>query len=105
MHVTITPVYKSLWFYFDIVFESNPKPLDWQTAILPTSQFRLSVFKSAQGFSFCPYTVKTGVLFRHLLRHRSSAWASVILTLKSVYLSVKTTLRLSYRVLEVKCLN
>jgi hypothetical protein len=48
------------------------------------------------------YTVKTGVLFQHLLRHRNSALASVISTLKSGFLSVKTTLRLSYRVL---CLN
>jgi hypothetical protein len=58
------------------------------------------------------FTVKTGVSFRHLLRHRNSASKSVISTLKSVYLrvkktllsvkttllSVKTTLSLSYRV-------
>jgi hypothetical protein len=48
-----------------------------------------------------PYTVKTGVSFRHLLRHRNSASASVVSTLKSVCLSVKKTLRLSYRVLEM----
>jgi hypothetical protein len=41
------------------------------------------------------YTVKTEVSFRHLLRHRNSAWKSVISTLNSVCLSVKTTL-LSY---------
>jgi hypothetical protein len=46
-------------------------------------------------------TVKTGVLFRHLLQHRNSASASVVSTLKSVYLSVKMTLRLSYRVLKM----
>jgi hypothetical protein len=65
------------------------------------------------------YTVKTGVSFRHLLRHRNSASASVISTLKSVclrvkttllgvkrtLLSVKTTLRLSYRVLEMTILS
>jgi hypothetical protein len=57
-------------------------------------------------------TVKTGVSFRHLLRHRNSASSSVILTLKSVclrlettLLSVKTTLRLSYRVFEMTLLN
>jgi hypothetical protein len=38
------------------------------------------------------YTVKTGVLFRHLLRHRNSASESVISTLNGVCLSVKTTL-------------
>jgi hypothetical protein len=54
------------------------------------------------------YTVKTGVSFRHSLRHRNSASASVVSTLKSVCLSVKTTLlsvettlRLSYRVLKM----
>jgi hypothetical protein len=47
------------------------------------------------------YTVKTGVLFRHTLRHKNSASASVVSTLKSVCLSVKTTLRLSHRVLEM----
>jgi hypothetical protein len=46
-------------------------------------------------------TVKTGVSFRHLLRQTNSASASVVSTLKSVCLSVKTTLRLSYRVLEI----
>jgi hypothetical protein len=57
---------------------------------------------------FSNYTVKTGVSFRHSLRHRNSASASVVSTLKSVclsvkttLLSVKTTLRLSYRVLEM----
>jgi hypothetical protein len=62
-----------------------------------------------------PHTVKTGVSFRHSLRHRNSASASVVSTLKSVCLSgkttlksvkttlwsVKTTLTLSYRVLEM----
>jgi hypothetical protein len=50
-------------------------------------------------------TVKTRVPLCHLLRHRNSALASVISTLKSVGLSVKTKLRLSYRVLEktVEC--
>jgi hypothetical protein len=38
------------------------------------------------------YTVKTGVSFRHLLRHRNSASTSVVSTLKSVFLRVKTTL-------------
>jgi hypothetical protein len=38
------------------------------------------------------YTVKTGVSFRHLLRHRNSASTSVFSTLKSVCLRVKTTL-------------
>jgi hypothetical protein len=37
-------------------------------------------------------TFKTGVSFRHLLRHRNSALASVVSTLKSVCLSVRTTL-------------
>jgi hypothetical protein len=31
-----------------------------------------------------PNTVKTGMSFRHLLRHRNSAAASVVSTLKSV---------------------
>jgi hypothetical protein len=39
-----------------------------------------------------PNTVKTGVSFRHSLRHRNSASASVVLTLKCVCLSGKTTL-------------
>jgi hypothetical protein len=54
-----------------------------------------------------PFTVKTRVSFRHSLRHRNSASASVVSTLKSVFLrekttllSVKTTLRLSYQVLK-----
>jgi hypothetical protein len=38
------------------------------------------------------YTVKTGVSFRHSLRHRNSASESVVSTLKSVCLSEKTTL-------------
>jgi hypothetical protein len=46
-------------------------------------------------------TVKSGVSFRHLLRHRNSASAIVVSTLKSICLSVETTLRLSYRVLEM----
>jgi hypothetical protein len=61
-----------------------------------------------QGSINTTYTVKTGVSFRHSLRHRKSASASVVSTLKSVclrvkttLLSVKTTLRLSYRVLEM----
>jgi hypothetical protein len=52
-------------------------------------------------FFFHVYTVKTGVSFRHSLRHRNSASASVFSTLKSVCLSVKTTLRLSYQVLKM----
>jgi hypothetical protein len=54
------------------------------------------------------YTVKTRVSFRHSLRHRNGASASVVSTLKSVFLrekttllSVKTTLRLSYQVLKM----
>jgi hypothetical protein len=43
--------------------------------------------------------------FRHLLRHRKSTSASVISTLKSVCLRVKTTLCLSYRVLEMTLLS
>jgi hypothetical protein len=50
------------------------------------------------------YTVKTRVSFRHLLRHRNSSSANVVLTLKSVCLSVKTTICLSYRVLEMTLL-
>jgi hypothetical protein len=71
--------------------------------------------KSYFGSFSCVYTVKTGVSSRHSLRHRNSASASVVSTLKSVCLSgktklisvkttlisVKTTLRLSYRVLEM----
>jgi hypothetical protein len=58
------------------------------------------------------YTVKTGVSFRHLFRHRNSASASFVSTLKSVclriktaFLSVKMTIRLSYRVLEMTFLS
>jgi hypothetical protein len=58
------------------------------------------------------FTVKTGVSFRNSLRHRNSASASVVSTLKSVCLSrkttlisVKTTLPLSYRVLEMTLLS
>jgi hypothetical protein len=51
------------------------------------------------------HTVKTRVSFRPLLQHRNSAWASLISTLKNVCLSVKTTLRLSYRVLEMTLLS
>jgi hypothetical protein len=65
------------------------------------------------------HTVKTEVSFRHLLRRRSSASTSVVSTLKSVclrvkttflsmkmtILRVKTTLRLSYRVLEMTLLS
>jgi hypothetical protein len=47
------------------------------------------------------YTVKTGVPFRHFLRYKNSASESVVSTLKSACLSVKTTLHLSYRVLEM----
>jgi hypothetical protein len=47
------------------------------------------------------FTVKTGVSFRHSLRHRNSASASVVSSVKTTLLSVKTTLRLSYRVLEM----
>jgi hypothetical protein len=50
-------------------------------------------------------TVKTAVSFRHLLRHRNSASASVISSHKSVCLRVKTTLRLSYRVFEMTLLS
>jgi hypothetical protein len=56
--------------------------------------------------------VKTGVSFQHLLRHRNIASASVISTLKSVclrvkttLLSVKTALHLYYRVLEITLLS
>jgi hypothetical protein len=52
---------------------------------------------------FFASTVKTGVLFRHLLRHRNSASASVISTFKSVCLRVKTTLiSVEMRLLIVK---
>jgi hypothetical protein len=68
---------------------------------------------------FIIHTIKTRVSFRHLLRHRNSALASVISTLisvclrvntvlvsvKTTLLSVKKTLRLPYRVLEIKLLN
>jgi hypothetical protein len=54
------------------------------------------------------HTVKTRVLFRHLLRHNNgapaivvSALKSVCLTVKTTILNVKTTLRLSYRVFEM----
>jgi hypothetical protein len=40
----------------------------------------------------CWNTVKTGVSFQHLLRHRNSASPSVISTLKSVISTLKTTL-------------
>jgi hypothetical protein len=36
------------------------------------------------------YTIKTGVSFRHLLRHRNSVLASVISTLNGVCSRVKT---------------
>jgi hypothetical protein len=63
--------------------------------------------------------VKTGVSFRHSLRHRNSASASVVSTLKSVclsgkptlisvkttLLSVQKTLPLSYRLLEMTLLS
>jgi hypothetical protein len=56
-------------------------------------------------------TIKTWVLFLHLYRHRNSASATVISTLYSVCLSVKTTLLsvnttlpLCYRVLEMTLL-
>jgi hypothetical protein len=65
------------------------------------------------------YTVKTGVSFRHSLRHRNSTSASFFSILKSVCLSGKTTLisvkttllivqmtlPLSYRVLEMILLS
>jgi hypothetical protein len=62
---------------------------------------------------YCNYfTLKTGVSLRHLLRLRNSASTTVISTLKSVclrvkttLLSVKTTLRLSYRELEMTLLS
>jgi hypothetical protein len=47
------------------------------------------------------YTVKTAVSFRHSLRHRNSTSASVVSSVKTTLLSVKTTLQLSYRVLEM----
>jgi hypothetical protein len=47
------------------------------------------------------YTVKTRASFRHSLRHRNSASASVFLREKTTLLSVKTTLRLSYQVLKM----
>jgi hypothetical protein len=64
-------------------------------------------------------TVKTGVSFRHSLRHRNSASASVVSTpkfvclsgkttlisVKTTLLSVKTTLPLSYRVLKMTLLS
>jgi hypothetical protein len=85
----------------------------------------LSRIVGAIGFLFSvgmfsgTFTVKTGVSFRHSLRHRNSASASVVSTLKSVclsgkttlisvkttLLSVKTTLPLSYRVLEMTLLS
>jgi hypothetical protein len=52
----------------------------------------LSADRELFPFVVYVYTVKTGVSFRHLLRHRYSASASVISTLKSVCLKVKTTL-------------
>jgi hypothetical protein len=48
-----------------------------------------------------PHTVKSGVSFRHSLRHRNSASASVVSSVKTTLLSLKTTLGLSYRVLEM----
>jgi hypothetical protein len=42
------------------------------------------------------YTVKTGLSFRHLLRHKNSASTSVVSALQNVCLSVKMTLRLYF---------
>jgi hypothetical protein len=48
-------------------------------------------------------TVKTGVSFRHLLRHRNSASASVISTFQSVCLRLETTfLSVKMKILSVK---
>jgi hypothetical protein len=58
--------------------------------------YRLSNSFGNLNCCFSTYTVS----FRHLLWNRNSASASVVSALKSLYLSVKTTLRLSYRVLK-----
>jgi hypothetical protein len=58
-------------------------------------------FSMFSGLMSLVITVKTGVSFRHSLRHRNSASASVVLSVKTTLLSVKKTLRLSYRVLEM----
>jgi hypothetical protein len=66
----------------------------YQTGI---PRYQLSVIKIFISWSF----LHSKNWLQHLLRHRNSASTSVVSKLKSVCLSVKTTLRLFYWVLEM----